>query len=252
VQAAVSVVMTVHNGHRFLAEQVASILAQLEPGDELIAIDDASTDDSVEILRSFGSSCIRVHPNSLNQGVVRSIEQGLRLASAEFIFLSDQDDVWLPGKRRAFVAEFERDPSVLIVISDAVVIGGNDELIAPSFMRMRRAFKSGVASTLWRSRYLGCAMAIRRSLLNLALPIPPSVPMHDMWLGALGRLCGEVRFIDTPYLKYRRHAANLTSLRTAFRCGQMLRWRIALVVALFVRFFWHYGRTATQRANSND
>jgi glycosyltransferase involved in cell wall biosynthesis len=252
VPAAVSVVMTVHNGHRFLAEQVASILAQLESGDELIAIDDASTDNSVEILRSFSSSCMRIHPNPLNQGVVRSIEQGLRLASAEFIFLSDQDDVWLPGKRRAFVAEFERDPSVLIVISDAEIIGGNDELIAPSFMRMRRGFRSGVVSTLWRSRYLGCAMAIRRSLLDLALPIPLTVPMHDMWLGALGRLCGEVRYIDRPYLKYRRHMANLTSLRTAFRWGQILRWRISLVVALFLRFFWRRRRAMTPRANSKD
>jgi glycosyltransferase involved in cell wall biosynthesis len=251
VGAAVSVVMTLHNGHRFLAEQVASILAQLETGDELIAIDDASTDDSVEILRSFGSSYIHVHSNSRNQGVARSIEQGLRLASAAIIFLSDQDDVWLPGKRRAFVAEFERDPSLLVVISDAVVIDADDEIVVPSFMRIRRGFKGGVASTLWRSRYLGCAMAIRRSLLNIALPIPPSVPMHDMWLGALGCLCGEVRYIDTPYLKYRRHGANVTSLRSAFRWGRMLYWRISLVIALFVRFFWQHRRTM-QKASSKD
>src|SRR5271167_3106635 len=179
----VSVVMTVYNGRRFLRAQVKSILSQLEANDELVVVDDASTDNSVELLTSLNSSQIRIFLNTENQGIKRSFERGLRLAREEFIFLSDQDDIWLPGKRSAFVAQFERNRSTLVVISDAEVINGEGEIISKSFMAFRDGFRGGVVANLWRNRYLGCAMAVRRSLLSVALPIPHRVPMHDMWLG---------------------------------------------------------------------
>jgi glycosyltransferase involved in cell wall biosynthesis len=233
----VSVVMAVYNGHRFLRAQVESILSQLEANDELIVVDDASTDDSVELLTSLNSSQIRIFRNTENQGVIRSFERGLQLAREEFIFLSDQDDIWLPGKRSAFVAEFEHNRSTLVVISDAEVINGEGDIIAKSYMAIRCGFKGGVIATLWRNRYMGCAMAVRRSLLTVALPIPRGVPMQDMWLGSIGRLEGEVVYLRTPYLQYRRHDKNITPLHSQFRWRKMIRWRLGLLTAL-TRRMW--------------
>jgi len=233
----VSVVMTVYNGRRFLRAQVESILSQLEANDELIVIDDASTDDSVELLASLDSSQIRIFRNTENQGAIRSFERGLQLAREEFIFLSDQDDIWLPGKRSAFVAQFEQNPSTLVVISDAEVINGEGEITAKSFMAVRRGFKGGVVATIWRNRYLGCAMAVRRSLLGVALPIPRGIPMHDMWLGLLGQLEGKVVYLNTPYLQYRRHNKNSTPLYSQLRWRNMIHWRLGLLSALTQRMW---------------
>jgi Glycosyl transferase family 2 len=233
----VSVVMTVYNGRRFLRTQVESILSQLEADDELVIVDDASTDDSVDLLTSLNSSQIRIFQNAENQGVISSFERGLRLARQEFIFLSDQDDIWLPGKRSAFVAEFEHNRSTLVVISDAEVIDGEGEIIAKSFMSVRHGFKGSVVATLWRNRYLGCAMAIRRSLLRVALPIPRGVPMQDMWLGLLGQLNGGVAYLKKPYLQYRRHDKNSTPLYSQLRWRNMIRWRLGLLAAL-TRRMW--------------
>ena len=231
----VSVVMTVYNGHGFLRAQVKSILDQLEAGDELVVVDDASTDDSIELLKSLNSSQIKVFQNTENQGVIKSFERGLKLAHEEVIFLSDQDDIWLPGKRSAFVAQFERNRSTLVVISDAEVINGEGRIMAPSFMALRHGFNGGLIATLWRNRYLGCAMAIRSSLLKIALPIPRSVPMHDMWLGVLGKVKGRIVYLSTPYLQYRRHSANATQMLSQFRWKDIARWRVGLLIALLRR-----------------
>jgi glycosyltransferase involved in cell wall biosynthesis len=233
----ISVVMAVHNGRKFLAQQIESILSQLEPGDELVAVDDASSDGSGTLLTALNSPCIRVHSNAVNQGVKAAFERGLALAGGEAIFLSDQDDIWLPGKRAAFVAAFERDPGALVVISDAEIIDADGRLIAPSLMAIRGGFSGDVLATLWRNRYTGCTMAIRRTLLDVALPIPGAAPMHDMWLGALGALRGRVVYLPTAYLRYRRHGTNETPLRSLGHWPDLIRWRVGLLVSLIRRSF---------------
>ncbi|MEO6407249.1 MAG: glycosyltransferase family 2 protein [Burkholderiaceae bacterium] len=242
--SSVSVVMAVFNGERFLREQVESVLGQLLPGDELIAVDDASTDSSAALLKSFDPALLRVHRNPVNQGVIRSFERGLRLAAHEYIFLCDQDDRWLPGKRAAFVTAFESGPGILAVVSDAQIIDAQGAVTAPSFMATRHGFNASLSATLWRNRYLGCAMALRRPLLADALPIPRQVPMHDMWFGAMARLTGQVAYLPLPLLQYRRHGGNVTPPRRQ-SVPRMLRWRFALLSALLAR---RLARRSGQRA----
>lgn len=232
----VSVVMAVYNGQQFLRAQVESVLAELRPGDELIIIDDASTDASLALLKGISSPALQIYTNPSNFGVIGSFERGLQIAAHEFIFLCDQDDVWLPGKRAAFVSAFERDPRTSVVVSDAQLIDASGIVTAPSFMATRGGFRGNILSTLVRNRYLGCAMALRRELLIAALPIPRSVPMHDMWFGALGSILGRVHYIPVPLLQYRRHGGNVSPSRRQ-GWSRMLRWRLALLSALAGRLF---------------
>lgn len=229
--ASISVVMAVYNGLRFLPAQIDSVLSQLEGDDELVIVDDASTDNSANWLRTLGSPRIRLHINAVNAGVRLSFDRGLGLARNDLIFLCDQDDVWLPGKRAAMVNAFATHPRAVVVVSDAEIIDGDGRVTAPSFMATRGGFKGSLAATLWRNRFLGCAMAIRRSLLAVALPIPPESPMHDMWLGALGTLRGQVVYLPQPLLQYRRHGSNASPSRPQ-PLGRMLRWRLDLALAL--------------------
>jgi glycosyltransferase involved in cell wall biosynthesis len=238
----VSVVMATYNGEAYLAEQLESVLAELHPEDELIVVDDGSQDGSLEILESFNSPVIRIVRNATNVGVLATFERGLLLSSKEIIFLCDQDDIWLPGKRAAFVAAFQSNLRTLVVVSDAQLIDARGNVTDPSFMATRGGFRGGISSTLIRNRYLGCAMALRRELLFAAVPIPRSVPMHDMWLGALGTILGRVHYLSVPLTQYRRHGGNVSP---SHRQGwfRMLRWRSALLLALVGRL----GRLAFDR-----
>jgi glycosyltransferase involved in cell wall biosynthesis len=232
----VSVIMATYNGQTYLAEQLRSVLDELLPDDELIIIDDGSQDGTLELLDSLTSPAVRVVRNLTNIGVFATFERGLLMSSKEIIFLCDQDDVWLSGKRAACVAALERDPRTLVVVSDAQLIDASGTVTASSFMATRGGFRGDILSTLVRNRYLGCAMALRRELLIAALPIPHSVPMHDMWLGALGSILGRVHYISAPLMQYRRHGGNVSPSRHQGWL-RMLRWRLALLIALAGRLF---------------
>ena len=171
---------------------------------------------------------MRVLRNDANAGVFAAFERALRATRGEIVFLSDQDDVWLPGKVSEVLARFERDPSVVLVLSDAEVIDEQGRVTQPSFMALRGGFRPGFAATLVRNRYLGCTMAMRRALLDSVLPIPRDVPMHDMWFGSLAVLQGRVDYIDRPLVQYRRHGGNVSPARRQ-SVGQMLRCRWSLL-----------------------
>lgn len=230
----VSVVMATYNGERYLTEQIDSVLAELQPGDELIVVDDASRDGTSGLLALVTYSSFRVVQNPSNIGVLRTFERGLMLARGDIVFLCDQDDIWLPGKRAAFVNAFAADAVTLVVVSDAQLIDASGVVFAPSFMATRGGFQGGLLSTLVRNRYLGCAMALRRDVFVAALPIPRFVPMHDMWLGAVACAAGQVCYLASPLLQYRRHGGNVSpSTRQGWL--KMLRWRGELVLALVLR-----------------
>jgi glycosyltransferase involved in cell wall biosynthesis len=246
----ISVVMAVYNGRKFLFEQIDSVLSQLDGEDELVVVDDASTDGSASFLRELNSPRIRLYANTQNIGVLRTFERALRLARHDLIFLCDQDDVWLPGKKTAYIEAFESDRKVCVVISDAELIDGSGKLLSKSYMTTGRGgFDGSILGTLWRNRYLGCAMAIRSSLLRIALPIPIRAPMHDMWLGALGKMFGRITYLSRPYQQYRRHGANASPLGSNSR-RRMISWRLSLLELLLRRKLavllgWHKNSVST-------
>lgn len=229
---AVSVVLPAFNGVRWLRPQLDSILAELAPDDELVVIDDASTDDTLALLRSYTDPRLRLVHNPANRGVRGSVERGLAACRGRCVFLADQDDIWLPGKRAALMAALQA--GAVLAISDAEVIDGYGARTQPSFMAMRGGFRGSLLATLVKNRYLGCAMAFRRELLEDVLPIPASVPMHDMWIGALAALRGPVAYIDRPLMQYRRHGGNVSPGQRA-GLARMLRWRWQLLSNVLAR-----------------
>jgi glycosyltransferase involved in cell wall biosynthesis len=230
----VSIAMAVYNGMPFLREQLRTVLEQLCDGDELIVVDDCSTDDSRVFLRGLRDSRIILVEHERNLGVLASFEHALSLCRNQVILLCDQDDVWLPGKRDSLVAAFSGAPDVVVAISDAQVIDVDGKTLSPSFMKTRGGFKGDVLNTVIRNRYLGCAMAVRSRVVVAALPIPRLVPMHDMWLGIVGQLLGKTLYLPQTLLQYRRHANNASpsSRRT---WGQVMLWRIQLIWAIGLR-----------------
>ena len=220
----VSVAMAVYNGLPFLAEQLASVLSELRAEDELVVVDDHSSDGSLTLLQDLVDPRLVLLRNERNVGVRRSFERALGACTREVVLLCDQDDIWIAGKRSALVAPFELDPRCSVVVSDAEVIDSQGAILSRSFMASRGGFKGGWWSTLVKNRYLGCCMALRSDVVALGLPIPAKVPMHDMWFGMLAVSRGRVCYLPRPHLQYRRHDRNVSP---SSRAGvvTMLRWR---------------------------
>jgi glycosyltransferase involved in cell wall biosynthesis len=229
----ISVCMAACNGTRYIQEQIGSILPQLGVSDELIIVDDASQDDTVGIILSFGDDRITLLRNEQNRGVIKSFERALTYASGDLIFLSDQDDVWRLDKVETFKHFFAGRPTMTLALSDARIIDQDGQDISTSWMG-KSGFRPGVIRNLLKSRYLGCAMAFRKTVLKNCLPFPPRAPMHDMWIGLTNELFGRVGFVNEALVSYRRHGANATSDRHA-AMGQMIRWRWNLAASLFAR-----------------
>src|SRR5260221_10250717 len=97
-RAKISVCMAAFQGARDIGAQLRSILVQLSENDEVIVIDDHSSDRTCKEVRALGDTRVRLIERDTNQGVAKSFEEALSHASGAVIFLSDQDDLWAPRK----------------------------------------------------------------------------------------------------------------------------------------------------------
>lgn len=213
---AVSVCMASHNGERFIARQLASILAELSLEDELIVVDDHSSDGTVAIIRAQQDSRIKLHQNVQRLGHVVSFAQAISLAKGEIIALADQDDVWLENRLIPIKAA--------LAASDCLVVAGNfseidqrDQAITlPQKGRLFASDSDRNLTNLWGilrgSRpYYGCAMAFRQTLKAQVLPIPSYVESHDLWIAMAGNIDRAITHLDADVLAKRQHGANVSS-----------------------------------------
>lgn len=207
----VSVAMAVYNGEKYLGEQLESILRQLGREDEVVVSDDGSTDHTIELIESYRASDPRIRLlQGPGRGVKRNISNALANVSGRYIFLSDQDDVWMPGKVQRVLQTF-REQKCHVVVHDCIVTRADlNQVIYPSFFEYR-GFGAGVWRNIWKNKYIGCCMALHRDLLPYVLPIPDDIQMHDQWIGVINdRHRGKSVFLKEPLLYYRRHEQNVS------------------------------------------
>ncbi len=229
----ISVCLAAYNGEKFIHEQLQSVLAQIDAGDEIILADDGSSDATVNLVQNLGDPRIKILTSPAPLGVVKNFERALSAARGDCIFLCDQDDIWLPGKVQACLQALQTH---LLVVTDCTVTDAELNPLHPSFFRLRDS-GPGILKNIIKNSYLGCCMAFRRELLTHALPIPRQTPMHDMWLGMLAEYHGSVFFLPNPYILYRRHGHNATPTagQSSFSLLAKLRYRLTLARLLAAR-----------------
>lgn len=219
----ISVCMATYNGERYLKEQVDSILKQLDKEDELIISDDGSTDKTLQILDAYGDRRIKILHNQ-EHGVNGNFENALRHAVGDYIFLSDQDDIWLPGKVKACVEVLQ---SADCVVHDCIVVNAGLKEIEPSFFATRSS-GPGFWKNLYKNGYLGCCMAFKRDVLKYALPYPHNLPIfQEGWIASLADIKGVVKFIDFKGILFRRHESNasFTAKKSGFTLTKKISYR---------------------------
>lgn len=240
----ISVCIATYNGAPWIESQLRSVLSQIGDTDEVVLVDDASSDDTLDRVEGLNDSRIRVFRTGQNLGVDRTFQRALSLARGEFLFLCDQDDIWYPGKVSRVMQAFNECPEITLVLSDAEIIDSDGAVRAESYFEGRGKFIPGVVANIVKCKFLGCALAVRSSMRERFLPFPERIPGHDMWIGVVNEYYGRTRFIADPLIGYRRHGKN-TSPECRQGFTQMFRWRWQLASSLVIRI----GRLALRRGS---
>ena len=230
----ISVALAAYKGELYIEEQLRSILPQLAEGDEVIVSDDKPGGMTEKIVRRIAEEDPRViYVEGQSKGVAANFVNAIRHCKGDKIYLSDQDDVWLPDKVQRVTQAFESGAT--LVLHNAYVTDEALNITAPSFFALRGS-KPGFVHNLIKNSYMGCCMAFDRELLKKIMPMPKTVPMHDQWIGLIGEIYGKPVFLDVPLLYYRRHEGNVTGGETSTR--QKLQWREYLIKRLIGRVFF--------------
>lgn len=232
----ISVCMATYNGGKYIKEQIDSILLQLKEEDELVISDDGSIDNTVQIIKSYSDPRIRLffHSKPSNQTewskpalISSNFENALRHAKGDFIFLSDQDDIWLSNKVEISLSALKKAD---LVLTNCSVVDEKGETLIEDFFSVRKTH-IGFLRNLWKNTYLGCCMAFRRDFLNIIMPLPKNLPIYqDGWIGALIDICGTTKIETSICMYYRRHLDNVssTSEKSKLSLLQKIRVRVLL------------------------
>ena len=214
----VSIALCTYNGESFLSEQLQSIAGQTQMPDELVIGDDFSNDKTVEIIEDFtkfASFPVRLEVNEKNLGSTANFARTIARCSGEIIFLSDQDDVWMPEKIEKMTAELANSPEVGLIFSDAELVDVNlaplgkklcDLTFSPQ-IRQAVQRKSFFELLLLRNYVTGATLAFRAEFRDKFLPFPLGLPemIHDAWITFVVIANADFRFVNEILIKYRQH-----------------------------------------------
>lgn len=225
----VSVCMATYNGARHVKEQIVSILTELAEGDELVVVDDCSTDETVSIITAIDDPRIRLMESERNSGYVRTFEKALSEARGEFLFLSDQDDVWLPGRVERMISAMGHNNMVVSNCKHFDGPLGRFHEIRLRAKDSRRSVRNILGIIVGYRLHWGCAMAFRRRILPQILPFPSYMnESHDQWLAIVGNVNRSIVYMEEDTILHRLHGENLTprGIRSA---SKILRARVAFI-----------------------
>lgn len=227
----ISVVLAAYKGEKYIAAQVESILSELGENDELIISDDFPAGKTKAAVAELIENDKRiVYLEGPGKGVIRNFEYAISKAKGDFIFLSDQDDIWLENKVQAVMAEFEK--GVDLVLHNAKITDGDlNETGEYAFEINKTA--TGFFRNIIKNSYQGCCMAFRSEMRKFILPFPGKIPMHDQWIGLMAEKHGKIGLIDDPLILYRRHGDNVTGNGSDF--VSKLKWRADIALSVVGR-----------------
>jgi len=227
--------MATYNGERFIQRQLDTILEQLGPDDELIVSDDSSNDGTQGILEKNHNSRMLILHRSAARSPVFNFEHALKHAKGDVIALADQDDIWR-GNKLLLVREKFRGKTGLphLVLFDGQVINDNEQIIDESIFDIKRS-RTGFFRNLYDSSYMGCCLAFTRKLLEIALPFPRKILMHDMWIAMLAELCGSIELVPEITISYRKHSTSMTSFSRRFEPLRQVSERTHMFFCLMAR-----------------
>jgi len=257
----VDIVMATYNGMPYIREQLQSILWQDYPQFRLLIHDDGSTDGTVEEIRKvaerYPDKVFFIEDGITFKDAKKNFEHLLKMTDADYIFLADQDDVWLPSKVSAMLKHIKNGEQQyggmhkpILVFSDLSPIDKNGFPKSTSMFKMENVNPRAVCLELLLSRNIipGCVMGFNRSLLEASLPFPNEAIMHDWWLALVAAATGNILYVPKSLVLYRQHERNAIGVRDHTLKSSFLR--LARTPMNMLRRFSRLGQRAVKQAET--
>ena len=224
----ISVCIATYNGERYIRQQIESIVCQLNVDDEIIVSDDGSTDGTLDIVKGIDDKRIKIIEGPGRKSPILNFECALKASKGDFIFLSDQDDVWKPDKVEICMKWLK---TYNCVVSDAEVTDNRLKPLYPSLYDIMQVRQGRIYNTIWKNGYTGCCMAFRRNVLEASLPFPKNIPMHDIWIGNVAAYMYNVIFIPDRLIHFRRHENTIScnGKGSKFTIWQQMKFRLNII-----------------------
>lgn len=210
----VTFVVPCYNYGRYVAEAVESLLAQTRQELEIIVVDDASTDNTPEVLKAYrGHPRIQLLRHEQNQGHIASYNEALALAQGKYVGILSADDYCLERDALARqIALFDAHPTIGMVYAAYHVMAGR-ELLSTEAVFPHHGFRRGLdefRSLMWGNYILHSGTLLRREVQDELGPYDAQLPQSadwDQWLRTCAR--HDVGYIPEPLYVYRIHHSNM-------------------------------------------
>jgi len=230
----ITVCIATFNGEKYIKKQIISILNQINSNDEIVISDDSSTDDTINIIKNINDSRIKLFQNNKFYNPIYNFENAIKKSTGDIIVLSDQDDIWLNNKIKIIKERFRNKiEDIYTLMMNGYIIDKTGKVINDSIYSYNGSGK-GIIKNIIKNTYMGCSMAFTRKSLDVLLPFPKNIPMHDSWIGILSEIFGEVKFDNRKSIKYRIHDSNQSLTKT--NLNKKIYWRYHLVKELIKRY----------------
>lgn len=236
----ISVCIATYNGARYIETQLNSIIDQLEINDEVIIVDDCSTDNTIKIIESFKDSRIKINKNEVNHGHVFSFNRALELSTKDIIFMSDQDDVWKVNRVFLMKEKLLKSNTLLLSSNSEFINSQGDNLNykidGVDLRNSSNYYRNILDIFIGKTNYYGCLMAFKSELKKVLLPIPDFVESHDLWIAMAGNILKSNIHCNDITLSRRIHQTNASTINRSIilKIKSRIIFFISLVL-LFIR-----------------
>ena len=216
----ISVAFIVYNGDRYMRTQLDSILAQTHKVDEIIVYDDASSDNTKEILEEYKKNypnLFFLYYNKKNLGPTKNIEKAIQACTGDIILLADQDDYWEANKVVTIVKWFEANPTMNAVFTNGSLMDSNEildnkyglwDVMSFPYKAVNNSQNLKLYINTIENSVTGATLAIRNNLPFLKQPFPIIKHLvHDRWLAMNLAETNSLGILDEKLIRYRIHSA---------------------------------------------
>jgi glycosyltransferase involved in cell wall biosynthesis len=214
-----SVVMCTYNGEKYIKEQIESILKQTVPVDEIIICDDNSNDKTVQMIEEIQQTLpnkIKIFKNPINLGSNKNFEKAITFCTGDYIFLSDQDDLWKKNKVEKIINYFEENTSLEGVFSNGDLINNKGDFFTKNSLwdsvffienQLKKPIDLFSLIKSKRNMVTGATLCFKKEVKDLILPIPDIKKYyHDEWIAIIIASRNKLSYITDNLISYRIHS----------------------------------------------
>jgi glycosyltransferase involved in cell wall biosynthesis len=220
----ISVALCTYNGAKYIKDQMDSIINQTYKKLEIIVVDDGSTDGTFDIVNIYAErdNRIKCFKNNVNLGFNKNFEKAISLTSGRYIAISDQDDIWLPGKLQSLSDN----------IKDKWLIFSNSSYLnasAPGKLLGNFKLPDDFRGILLFNYITGHTTLFNREFLEFVLPFPQK-GYYDWWLGFVAAYHHKIDFLDEVLTYYRVHNESVIQKRVDLGKAKLEEYETILVM----------------------